>query len=578
MLRHPRMLFAGACLVSLAIAAAAAAPAQAPPAPAPGEFKVLFQGCSPGRPGTPSLFIADADFSDPVRISTPRFDPDQEDPTLSRGCDSGAWSPDGRRVAVSRNGILHLLELKALAELPDQQPVPVESAPSTPIAGWSPAWSPDGKWIVLHDEAKGLIITRPNGSGCRVLVPVSAARTWIREPEFSPDGQSIAIRAGSAYPHHLYLVTNLFGPGPAKLRQLTKGRYQDSWPHFSPDGKTLMFSRSSEPERNRQCGDVWLLDLATGEERQLTNTGERGAQGLGWCPFDDRIYYLEYEGPGLLGGSLVRVSEDGASERFDCPIVPVGRVTWANTGVWVDGVKALPGEEVVVKVAMQDADELAEAISDIGLDNLAALGVSRGRTIPHWDLLDPTLTGDVLSLHAYAPDPLTQHISGPAHLFDVWLGVPPQARADELRLLPFSGLYLGDKLGQPLSRLALAGSVQVLPFAALDLQVQDQQRDEEGCLAINVTVRALDRQGKVMVGCNLPVRLAFVGSVSYPGQDVNDKFVGPVSPAEVMLEGGQWSGRVLVPEFPHSLADGRVFVYWGDIAAYSPVLTPLPDR
>jgi hypothetical protein len=332
-----------------------------------------------------------------------------------------------------------------------------------------------------------------------------------------------------------------------------------------------MFTRSSEPGRNRQCGDVWLLDLATGRETQLTDTGDLGAQGLGWCPFDDRIYYVEYAGPGQLGSSVLRISEDGTCERFDCPIMPVGRVTWANTGVWVDGVKALPGEEVVVKVAMQDADELAEAISDIGLDDLTALGISRGRTIPHWDLLDPTLAGGALSLHAYARDPAAENVSGPAHLFDVWLSVPAQARADELRLLRFSDLYLGNKLGQPLPRLALAGSVQVIPFAALDLQVGEQQPSGEGGLALDVTLRALDRQGRVMLGCNTPVRLAFIESVSYPEQDVSVTLVAPVSPAEVTLEGGQWSGRILVRRL--SLAGGRVFAYWGDIAAYSPALT-----
>jgi len=36
--------------------------------------------------------------------------------------------------------------------------------------------------------------------------------------------------------------------------------------------------------------------------------------------------------------------------------------------------------------------------------------------------------------------------------------------------------------------------------------------------------------------------------------------------------GGQWSGRILVHGL--SLAGGRVFAYRGDIAAYSPALTP----
>ena len=132
----------------------------------------------------------------------------------------------------------------------------------------------------------------------------------------------VAFR-GKGAPGRIFLVTNLTGPGEPKTRELTTQKtYQDSWPHFSPDGTKLLFTRATEPHRDLQFGDVWVLDLKTGRETQLTDTPDVAEQGLGWCPFDGRIYI--YESPQDRGqvGSIVRLTEDGSSERFPCELAP----------------------------------------------------------------------------------------------------------------------------------------------------------------------------------------------------------------------------------------------------------------
>ncbi len=116
-----------------------------------------------------------------------------------------------------------------------------------------------------------------------------------------------------------------------------------------------------------------------------------------------------------------------------------------------------------LRIGLADADELAEVKSAVKLGDLAPLGASRGVTIPHWNMADPALNGDVLTLHAFAPDPMTQNVSGPAHLFEVWVGVPASAQPDERRQVSFSDLFLANKTGKPLPRLMLSGSMRTLP-------------------------------------------------------------------------------------------------------------------
>lgn len=577
MTRAFRLLVLCLCLASPPLAAQAAGQEAAPgplgdeAAPVSGEFKVLFAACTPGRPHGPGLFIADSDFSDPVRITTSgALAPDG---LSTNGCDSGAWSPDGRRVAMVRSGLLYLLDLRAIAELPDQQPVPVRGPDGKMILAWSPAWSPDGGWLAFHDDVTGLFLARPDGTGYRNLVAYADGFTFIREAEFSPDGRSIAIRAGTKVPHHIYLVSNLFGPGRPTVTQVTRGEYQDSWPHFSPDGAQLMFTRATKPNRNLPCGEVWVRDLKTGRETQISHSPDGGATGFGWCPFDNSIYYAETSREAEECSVVVRVAPDGSEQRFDTrTILPIGRITWANTGAWVDSATALPGEQVKVQVGMQDAEELVEAMVDLRVGELQALGASRGRTIPHWNMLEPVQSGDLLSLHAHALDPDAQHVSGPAHLFDVWLDFPSTAKPEETWLLGFSGLSLMNRLGQPLPRLMLSGAVLTLPFAALRLDIDSERPREDGGRDFTITVQALDRQGQVMAGCNMDVGLACTTTGTDPTDGSTFGWVTQLSPGKVTLRNGAWSGPVTLPFKP--TPGSRLLVYWGDLAGYSGYLVP----
>ena len=61
-----------------------------------------------------------------------------------------------------------------------------------------------------------------------------------------------------------------------KLAKLTTHPHTETYPRISPDGKRLVFSRAHQPwvsQRNTVAWDVYVLDLASGQE---TKVGDRG--------------------------------------------------------------------------------------------------------------------------------------------------------------------------------------------------------------------------------------------------------------------------------------------------------------
>ena len=151
-----------------------------------------------------------------------------------------------------------------------------------------PVWSPDGKWIAFTRKQEGKYsihmvpsdgggdekqkaeknLTVFGGQTLRLSYSLSVDRTCDTggiaprrgEIDWSPDGKSIAF----AGPDGLYLV-DLNKTGARRLTE-SPGQSEDWGPRFSPDGRDLMFVRTSpigKPE------EIFTVPVSGGDARRI---------------------------------------------------------------------------------------------------------------------------------------------------------------------------------------------------------------------------------------------------------------------------------------------------------------------
>jgi Tol biopolymer transport system component len=189
---------------------------------------------------------------------------------IRKGTDGPLFEPpavsrDGRRVAVvlGKEGRRHLAimsadgtGLRGLAEDIDIQ--------------GTADWSPDGAWIVTggsNPQGSALFKVPVDGGA-----PVPLIAGQAINPVWSPDGNLI-VYDGALVPGQ---VAPLLGVRPDGAPvELPPVRVSSGSQRFLPNGRGLVYL----PRNSNQSPDFWLLDLATGKQRQLTRLSNQGTLG-----------------------------------------------------------------------------------------------------------------------------------------------------------------------------------------------------------------------------------------------------------------------------------------------------------
>jgi Tol biopolymer transport system component/DNA-binding winged helix-turn-helix (wHTH) protein len=208
------------------------------------------------------------------------------------------FSPDGDRVAFAWNGEKgdnYDIYVKAIGT---ETPLRLTTDPAEDT---SPAWAPDGKSIafVRISENERMVLAVPVLGGPErklhsVKVDSQPLESIVFDSEFrpglswSPDGQFLAFsetRSPGEYRFSVFLLSlsslekqELTSPPPA-----TRG---DWTPAFSPDGKTVAFSRWN----TGASSEIYLVATAGGIAKRLT-FDNRIVSGLDWTADGKQIVF-----------------------------------------------------------------------------------------------------------------------------------------------------------------------------------------------------------------------------------------------------------------------------------------------
>jgi TolB protein len=163
----------------------------------------------------------------------------------STSLDYPAWSPDGSRLAYSRQVAADNWDIFVWARSTGRTTRLVHAAHSD----IEPSWSRDGRWIAYVTQLPSLRFVvsaiRPNGTGNHV---VTRGRGGAEDPSWSPDGRSLAFvgfRPGK--PQSLWVV-RADGRHP---RRLTRPNLTVISANWAPRGDRIVFSaRRSNLESN----------------------------------------------------------------------------------------------------------------------------------------------------------------------------------------------------------------------------------------------------------------------------------------------------------------------------------------
>ncbi len=265
--------------------------------------------------------------------------------TFSEKWSKGSFSPDGNQIAFSWEGPAQQNGVDIyVKQIGVEKPLQITSDFGY---NFSPAWSPDGRYIaffhVKRGEKPGLYLIPALGGPARQLHQFDASIECKPGLDWSPDGKYLVFADGA--PNQPCTIAR-FGVEDLHVEKLTSPPVPstgDSDPQFSPDGKSIAFIRNS-----KEVEDLYIMPAGGGGPHRVT-FDNRLTSGLAWTADGKDLIFSSNRGGmswGLwripaTGGVPERVAV-GSEQAYLPSISPKGNRLAYASGFWNENIWRVP--------------------------------------------------------------------------------------------------------------------------------------------------------------------------------------------------------------------------------------------
>ncbi len=221
------------------------------------------------------------------------------------------WSPHGYRIAywatVGESAQRDLFTIDPSAEDPRKTVVRVTDDVAV---DWNPVWSHDGEYLYFGSDRNGSMnlwrvrMDEQSGKPKGDAEPITTPARFGAHYSPSRDGSRMLY---SSFDQEETLRTMAFDPVTGTVvgqpRQVLAGSFLVFSSQVSPDGRFVAVTNRGVQE------DVYLIEISTGEIRQLTNDLARD-RGAVWSPDGQKIYFYSQRDENRY--EIWRINADGS--------------------------------------------------------------------------------------------------------------------------------------------------------------------------------------------------------------------------------------------------------------------------
>ena len=312
---------------------------------------------------------------------------------IGRTIESPAWSPDGTKLAFGskRDGFDDIFVL----EIASGSLTRLTTGPDT---DFEPTWSPDASKIAFVSDRDGnneIYVMNADGSDQRRLTNNPESDD---DPQWSPKVGDDRIAFDSSRDGHFLEVYVMDAADGGNVSPIVPPGSISDGASWSPDGSKIAF---------RSQGDIYTVDLATGDRQQLTDNPAQDFEPA-WSPNGNRVAFVSFrDGNAEVyvmdadGANQTRLTNNGAIDfepdwqSLPPPPPPPGAcITLSETSVSVAGGASTPSHRSLFGT---DPDRLTVTNCGTSPVHLAARGTDANGTAGTWQLVDSG-TGSVCEL------------------------------------------------------------------------------------------------------------------------------------------------------------------------------------